>query len=250
MSEPTSYQRLPEMLSIKHFNQYTLDWQMYFSVETQPLKDYFEIDYLKTNYVIFTKQCIHKLLSTSGVTKVKAKFALYPLKDGKKIFSIVLFGTDDQEVHTSAYYLGTPSNLDPSLTLGYTPGSDQNGYVPNDLANRWLENWRLIKKDEIIEKLFDTNFGYLNGYSYEMRDFMDSLYPSGQINDEGLNMYFALHDHHYPGCTDPFEMNYTFGMVLQGFPFTLDGSSPANDGDDPGDQNLYYDLSLPSPPAT
>jgi len=238
----------------------------------------------RLQYASFDFQTIVWLVSTVGTRQIKAQFVLVPANqddEGKHTpayFSIVLYAVDAMGGRISAYYLGdntfTPSPKPTtgltttdkeSFELGLTGHSAQvgsfGGPVAFDLVKKWLTNW--TDQPTITRHFFSSNYGPLQGYSFELDDFMDPLFYSQKFGaTQVLHVGFALHEYHaaFPKH-DEQTLTRTFGLVLRVYgstetpdasagteaKFTTWGYVTDAPGDEPGQP--FYDLSHPYPPG-
>jgi len=196
----------------------------------------------------FNIKSVHHLLSSVGVKTIVARFAIVntyePYGITTPTFIIILFGADTLGNRCSAYYIGKPL-YDYDVTLANATTVNVNDCISDKLALAWINNWKIAEVDQAI---FDTSYGYLQGYNYLMSDFMGTLYPlnlTTEISD--VMLMLVAHDHisHTPGVAP--AMVYTFGMVLAGI-IPSSQSSSGLLGDTGTQVSTYYDLSLPSPP--
>lgn len=234
----------------------------------------------RLQYAAFDFQSIVWLVSTVGARRIQAQFVLVPEnqeEDGKHTpayFSIVLYAVDAMGGRISAYYLGnntfTPSTPATNPSLGKAmdaerfstdPSSLGGGPVAFDLAKIWLTNW--TGQQTITRHLFSSNYGPLQGYTFELDDFMDPLFYSQKFKaTQVLHVGFALHEYHaaFPKH-DEEALTRTFGLVLRVYGTVetdttgdaLDSKQAtwayATDVYDDGPGQPFYDLSHPYPPG-
>jgi hypothetical protein len=256
--------KLPPVISEKEFNTHTQQWLVEINQSSTKLKssegiatDDFKAFFLKKDIadgapqleqrllkVYFDCEAIHHMLSSVGVKTIKAQFAIvddYSLNGlPTSTFSLILYGVDTLGNRCSAYHIGQPQ-YDYGYTVKEGTQGDLSQSISDSLAQRWLKNW---EQTEISPVLFDTTYGYLNGYNYSMADFMNSLYPPGTNKENnGVFVLLAAHDHisYTPGTDHAVVM--TFGLVLAGIKTSKTHKNTTSD-----DIDTFYDLSLPSPP--
>lgn len=213
----------------------------------------------KLQYVVFSVEDMLALVSTPGARYIRAQFVLLPATFGAVRFTVVLFALDSQRGRISAYYAGglTAGSMVPS-SVDSTP-SDPNGggELPLDLVRTWITAWQTLS--DITSELFGTNYGPLQGYIFELDDFIDPLFPAGLTTNHELRVYFGLHSYQITSANDTQQAS-TMGLILSvqnknavQLPLTyrrnvvrlLDGNGNSlTDGDDG-----FYDLSHPSPPG-
>lgn len=200
---------------------------------------------------------ISHLLSTVGIQRVMASFVLVPnpLASTPR-FCIVLYATDSQGGRISAYYRGDsdyhvippPKSESASPDL-QTLGAPQ-GLVPFSLISNWLNAWvTAAKAQKLSPAQFATHYGPLQGYNFELGDFMDQLFTARASPTQpgatqlrlnfGLKTYFPA----YPETlTTPVQ---TFGLVVRLF-------RPYEDSDGSGggtESGPSYDVAKPYPPG-
>lgn len=224
----------------------------------------------RLTFASFDFQNVVWLVSTVGARQIKAQFVLVPEQrtaDGEHApayFSVVLYAVDSLGGRISAYYLGsnvfTTVSEKPTAEAGYAaPDSsakeDANSGSPVafDLAKTWLTNWTNQKK--ISSELFTSNYGPLQGYTFELGDFMDPLFYSQKFGKtQELHVCFALHEYYaaFPKKNTP-KLTSTFGVVLRFY-----GTVPLKGYDDKlvhahsaveEAGQPFYDLSTPNPPG-
>jgi hypothetical protein len=220
----------------------------------------------RSSFVRFPLQDIVWLLSTVGARRVKAQFLVKPDEgvDADPLrprFTIALFATDALDGRISAYFLGNnlapksskideqveenSSDTEHSLQDTATVG----GQLPHGLAGVWLKNW--LNLDTVTSDLFTTNYGPLQGYVFDMDDFLDPMFFSqGFFNNPDdaqkyeLRVGFGLHEF-YPAFPDNAPRKQTFGLLLRIYDKATDKVMLAADGSD----NPFYDISTTNPPG-
>jgi hypothetical protein len=223
---------------------------------------------LRQNNVSFDlTDSIVPLLSTVDIRKVVARFVLLPadVAGDNPRFRVVLYAADGLGGRISAYYLGTAAweaaptaNEQPTeLVLG-----EGAGLVSFSVAKFWLRAWATPKpanppKPEVrlSPLMFMTSYGPLQGYTFEVSDFMDPLFPAKQpplptlqVEDFSLRLYFGLKSY-YPAYPENLEHpRQTFGLVVRLFPPVGKVTSGDTEGGDTAGGSSY-DMAQTSPPA-
>lgn len=216
---------------------------------TDTLTSYFYLNGRLITDVLFSLETIQHLISSQGTYNIKTRFCLVEDERTKEVkFNIVIFGTDKNDVITTAYFLGTPyadTGAPPDVLLAAATDSALN--IPDKLAVKWISTWMHLREEVGLnitsDTFFKTIYGYLEGYTFIMLDFLDAIYDSQPTVDR-LRVRFSLHTLCKPGMTLPTN---TFGLVLQAAvwdpgagDFVYNKAAVA--------ENLYYDISAPSPP--
>ena len=193
------------------------------------------------------------LLSTVGLRQVVARFVLLPAEvaaDSPR-FRVVLYGTDGLGGRISAYYLGAATWVaaPKSLQADEQPSEVLTGQVSFNLIRVWLQAW-VAPTQQLSPLLFMTSYGPLQGYNFELSDFMDPLFPVKQPADPTqrlvLRLYFGLKSY-YPAYPENLEQpRQTIGLVVR----LLVPGSKVTDGDGGGDAGgPSYDMAVPVPPG-
>jgi hypothetical protein len=173
------------------------------------------------------------LLSTVGIAQVAARFVLVTspseIVPAPPRFRVVLYATDQLGGRISAYYLGdseyhlilpTPK---PTPKPGPTPpdaGYDvdpMQGLVPFSLISNWLTAWVTAATHQHLKPaMFATSsYGPLQGYVFEIGDFMDQLFSAPERGSTQLYLNFGLKTYfpaHPEKLTEPAQ---TFGLVVR-----------------------------------
>jgi len=271
----------PSLLSQHQFNRYTAAWSE--AVEYgDTLPDIFKrkSQPSKLVYVSFPLQSIVWLLSTVGVRHIQAAFLVKPddtagADPQRPHFSLAFFATDATGGRISAYYLGdnssvpapkpdaeaaglpSPGQLAPALE-GLTLDADSmtSGPVPHGIAAEWLANWA-NPHTEPNSAMFTTNYGPLEGYIFDINDFLDPMFFSQPFAGKVLRIGFGLHEY-YALANNGSTPTQTFGLTLriyneqgQVMPLSKKGlRMTVGDavGDGPVD-DTFYDLTHPYPPG-
>lgn len=225
----------------------TADFKAFFLKKDDDIRQDHDVPEQRLLKVYFDCEAVHHIISSVGIKTIKARFAIVDdyLLNGivTPTFTIILYGVDTLGNRCSAYSIGQPQ-YDYNYVVEKNAPGDISQSISDNLAQRWLKNW---KQAEIDTTLFDTNYGYLNGYNYLMADFMNSLYPPGTTRENnGVFVLLAAHDYisYTPGSEHAEVM--TFGLVLAGV--NMPKSRQNSPGDFEGAVDIFYDLSLPSPP--
>ncbi|MFD1871470.1 hypothetical protein [Hymenobacter bucti] len=193
------------------------------------------------------------LLSTVGLRRVAARFVLLPAEvagDSPR-FRVVLFATDALGGRISAYYLGAAAWVAAPKTDELL-SEDAAGLVSFNLAKVWLRAWA-APQQQLGPRLFGTAYGPLQGYTFELSDFMDPLFPAQQPAPPApgmvfsLRLYFSLKSY-YPAYPENLEQPHqTFGLVGRLFPpvgkVTDDDDASGTTG------GSSYDMAQPNPPG-
>lgn len=224
----------------------------------------------KASFVRFPLQDIVWLVSTVGSQRIKVQFLLKPdagpdADPLRPRFTMALFSADAQDGRISAYYLGkntAPAEIADNEqhileTSDQLPGSalmkaaSIGGQLPHGLAGVWLKNW--VNIDVVTPDLFTTSYGPLQGYVFDLKDFMDPLFYSQSFfsNPEEADNYelrigFGLHEF-YPAFPEGTTSKKTFGLVLRIYQKASQKAAVALTPD--GSSEPFYDLSNTSPPS-
>lgn len=225
---------LPEILTQQEFDEYSAKW---LSVASGEGGSELEQAFLNSNtervlHLRFPIERITWLVSAVGVRKIKARFLLVP-DNGQLHFTVALFATDDKAERLSAYYLPQPYWADNSAPA--TVGDP----IPQNLATTWLANWKAA--DKVTPALFATQWGPLQGYNFEIKDFVSSLFAAQSFQSKEIYIGFGLHQYYAPAATDG-SLTETFGLVLQ-LPEAGQTKVPAAD-------DTFFDMAFPYPPNT
>lgn len=171
------------------------------------------------------------LVSTVGARFIKVKFGI--VQDdvsGAPHFTLILFAADNEHNRLSSYYVsdeywtGAASPAPGPLTIE----------VPTTLADTWLSNWHAVTT--VTPELFQTAYGPLQGYTFDLGDFLDPLRHLPGANSE-LRLRFGLHQYFRPGPGGSDVEARTFGLVLQ----LHAAGQPATEP--------FFDISMPCPPT-
>ena len=244
------------IISQQLFDQYSAAWVELINQPTEELQllgCFTSIDLAGIHLITglgFSTEKIAQLVSTIGAVRIKARFILLPVstQPGGQQFSLVLFATDSLDTRVSSYYVPEATYTDTiPFTAPTRPGQlavhkNQVHYV---LAERWRQNWAArqgqTNSPDILHDLFETHYGPLRGYTYELSDFtalFQLLKVLKATHDESvLRISFVLHDYYQPDpSTSGDELTNTFALVLQiqrSSSQADDFYSDYKDGDDP-----------------
>lgn len=263
MADQSPSASIAGILSQQLFDQYSTAWVELInqpSEELQLLGCFTHADSAGIHLITglgFSTEKITQLVSTIGAVRIKARFILLPAlnQPGGQQFSLALFATDSLDTRVSSYYVPEVTYTDTATFIAPTrPGQlavhkNQVHYV---LAERWRQNWaaRQSQTDssESLHDLFETHYGPLRGYTYELSEFIVLFQLLKALNDGSmLRISFVLHDYYQPDpTTSGDELTNTFALVLQiqRSGLKADGCyDDYMDGDDPITNN-----GMPCPP--
>ena len=135
------------LITQKQFEEWTSAWAQ-FEFQTGKFNFFMNGDALQTG-VIFEKNFVNYLVSTTGASTIKIRFGFDPIE---KSFEIILFGTDNTGQVLTPYYV-------PSEKVYYSPSPilTETGRVPQELVRNWRENW--IAKAETGDI---TSYNFMN----------------------------------------------------------------------------------------
>ena len=216
---------------------------------------------LRQNYVSFDlTDSIVNLLSTVGIRKVVARFVLLPtdVADDNPRFRVVLYAADGLVGRISAYYLGaTVWVAAPKADEQFAeplPGEGA-GQVAFSVAKFWLQAWATPKPTDpqlevrLSPLMFMTSYGPLQGYTFELSDFMGPLFipapKAGTTEVLALRLYFGLKSY-YPAYPENLEHPHqTFGLVVRLFKLDIKDTDGTGGSDTGGPS---YDMAQSNPP--
>jgi hypothetical protein len=220
----------PGILSPDLFNQYADQWlnAVNASGSSELAASFLDPGNERILYVSFPIQQIISLVSTVGVRTIKARFLLAPDAGGQPHFTIALFATDGEGAgeRLSAYYVA-----DEYWSGGNATG-DTGEHIPSELAAIWLSNWQDVP--DITPALFATSYGPLQGYNFDIKDFVSLLFVAQPLKDQQFRIGLSLHEY-YAANGDDSTTTQTFGLVNY-----LHSTSAIS--------SSYYDMSAPCPP--
>ncbi|RZK23638.1 MAG: hypothetical protein EOO56_04400 [Hymenobacter sp.] len=191
---------------------------------------------------------ITELLSTVGIGRVLVRFVLLPpAGPGEPVpapprFRLVLYAADQLGGRISAYYQSDAAWQE----IKPKDPADYQGLVPYNLIKNWLNAWVTVAtKRQLNAAMFATKYGPLQGYDFELSDFMDSLFPTKSFDNQHLYIRFGLKTY-YPAYPEKLkEPVQTFGLVVR--LYSPQGSEDMEGSDDTGGPS--YDLAQAYPPG-
>jgi hypothetical protein len=243
-------------ISQANFDTYSNDWIAVVSNDdSTELGECFRLDGATENIkcVYFSTLQVAQLVSTVGAQNIKARFLVERQNiNGTEYphFALALFATDDLNGRLSAYYVSQPYWLLADGGPENTPVLDvyKPVLLPDALATYWQNNWSPAGEDPLAtQEMFDSTYGYLRGYTFEMDDFLKPLMqipPKMLIqNAAPIRINFGLHQY-YPAIPNADgTLNNTFGLLVSyaGYPDSPD-QNPIDE------EEVFYDLGSPCPP--
>ncbi len=265
-------------ISPQQFNAYAQAWTEAVSSGKHLAEAFQKPGCNRLTFSSFDFQTVVWLVSTVGARQIRAQFVIVPEqplaydKPGPAYFSIVLYAVDSLGGRISAYYLGSsscakggngltsgakkPDIVDATGTAAEIAPADDPSLgspVAFDLAKIWLTNW--VNQNPISSALFGSNYGPLQGYAFDIGDFMDPLFYSQKFGKtQELHVCFALHEYLAAFPKQPNQaITSTFGLVLRFYgtvPIQPYGETKLRDSSAaaPEAGQPFYDLSEPSPP--
>ncbi|GAA4386585.1 hypothetical protein [Hymenobacter koreensis] len=220
------------LISDSVFAKWTLAWAEQ-QENTKPLP-FFKRDSAFQQGVVLGHASANLLFSTMGASTVKIRFGLRQDDQGAHHFELLLFGVDNYGQRLTPYFnpqAGEFSNA--ALTSG------EQGNLPAELAAQWKKHWQeKVLADEVTAAMFETPYGFLQGYNYPLREFMEAVKPFASSPDVaisfGLHKYFGLpkEAHDTEG-----RLVYTFGLLFNAV--AVGAADPTDD--------VYFDLTAPCP---
>ncbi|MBF9221181.1 hypothetical protein [Hymenobacter ruricola] len=213
------------------YTEYAAQWLNKISELDNPdLPGYFNDGDQRVAYATFSIQRIIELVSAVGVRRIKARFVLLPVQtDEQYRFSLVLFASDDDNRQLTAFYL-PDAMAAPFPSLPTEP-------VPGGLAGLWEANW--LGADTLTTAMFTTSYGPLEGYNFEIDDFLAPLFTdTADYTDQQIRLKLGLHQYVAAGATSPSQ---TFGLVVRRF-------DPSQQAQAKAASAGFFDLSTPCPP--
>jgi hypothetical protein len=264
------------IINQQQFSNYAQAWVQAAGTGNHLVDAFQKVGYERLTYASFDLQTVIWLVSTVGARRIKAQFVLVPPKHAEDAkheparFSVVLYAVDALDGRISAYYLGnndfTPNIKQIDAEGDFGKVADDADAVGNtnvgapvafDLVKRWLTNWS-SPKQQISCDLFSSKYGPLQGYTFDLGDFMDPLFYSQKFGDtQVLHVGFGLHEYHaaFTAKDEP-SLTRTFGLVLRFYgTVASDGTAVkafsntgAVNAGEPGQP--FYDLSTPNPPGS
>lgn len=226
----------PGILSPELFNQYSDQWLSAVSNLSNPelASAFLTPSHERLLFVSFPIQQIISLVSAVGVRSIKARFLLAPDADGQPHFTVALFAADAEGVgeRLSAYYVAD------EYWTAATPSPELGEQVPSSLAAIWMANWN--GQSDITPALFSTSYGPLQGYNFDIKDFVSLLFGMEPLAEQEFRIGLSLHEY-FSAAGSESTPTKTFGLVTYLY---TPGQSTAVFVDE------YYDMSGPCPPNT
>ena len=223
----------PSIIDQEQFEQYAAHWLSVVSETDNPVlaKSFLTSAEERVLHLSFPIQRIVELVSAVGVTQIKARFLLVPGPGEQACFTLALFATDAQQERLSAYYLPDSQWNAPA------PRPVLGEQVPRELAGVWLTNWKTVPA--ITAALFTTSYGPLQGYNFDIKDFVMPLFTGQPFAQQEIRLGLGLHEYYAatPAAEGPTQ---TFGLVVR-------LHNPAQQGQSELDEP-YFDMSTPCPP--
>lgn len=201
------------------------------------------------------RSAIIPLLSTVGIELVRTRFVLLPAGPSEATrFGLAIYAADAQGGRISAYYLGTSgwTDLVPQLKtcepLSNSSAAELKGLVPFDLAKSWVCNWCWAVEAQALDAAaFATSYGPLQGYDFELGDFLDPLFQMQNPEASAVRAVFGL-KRYYPAYPENLEQpTSTFELVMRLYSPKGSGGNPDVLGGNGGGPS--YDQSTPNPPG-
>jgi hypothetical protein len=185
------------------------------------------------------------LLSTPGIAQVMVRFVLLPPAElgaatpAAPRFRLVLYAADLRGGRLSAYYQSdaTWQEIKPAQLTEFQ------GLVPYNLIKGWLNAWAAAATaQQLRSTLFATSYGPLQGYNFDLGDFLDPLFAAKSFTGQRLFLRFGLKTYYpaYPeGLAAPAQ---AFGLVVRLY-------SPSEETDGEELSGPSYDVAKPYPPG-
>lgn len=185
------------------------------------------------------------MLSTPGIAQVAARFVLLPPaevgvdKPAAPRFRLVLYAADQRGARLSAYYQSDANwqTVEPQQLAAV------GGLVPYNLIKGWLNGWTTAATTQQLRPaLFATAYGPLQGYNFDLGDFLDPLFAAKTFTNQRLFLRFGLKAY-YPAYPESLAAPaQTFGLVVRLY-------SPSDEADGDELSGPSYDMSKPYPPG-
>lgn len=261
----------PTLLSQAEFDKYAAAWARFLDRATrhpERLQALFtkigtdgQPPSYQSNATFDVASAIAPLLSTVGIAGVMASFVLLPKKECADAprFRVVLAAVDALGGRISAYFLGAATWYAPPTSYEEPAGDthqhlrgDAAGPVPFNLIRGWIRDWATAALGHQLDPaMFTTHYGPLQGYRFELSDFLNPLFTGGTFAGKLLQVNLGLKSY-YPAYPDnPPRLAQTVGLVVR----LYSGPEPADpvtmmDGKDGGSEGggPSYDLAQTSPP--
>lgn len=198
--------------------------------------------------VSFPFSSLSYLFSAVGVVTIKVRFGLREASDGRPAqFYPVLFGVDNTDT------IITPHFISSVFTYGQPEASpsESHGNLPMALMERWKKQWYGKAEAKQVgvgmftvnPQLDPENQGFLQGYSYPMKEMMAAV--GALPGAASVHLLFGLHEYYSLPVTDGDERTSfnTFGLIL--YAATESGQEGA--GGKIISESGYYDFTAPCP---
>jgi hypothetical protein len=184
------------------------------------------------------------MLSTPGIAQVAVRFVLPPAEAGAGTpaaprFRLVLYAADQRGARLSAYYQSDAT----WQTIAPQQLTAIGGLVPYNMVKGWLNGWAIAATTQQLRPaLFATAYGPLQGYNFDLGDFLDPLFAAKTFTDQRLFLRFGLKTY-YPAYPENLAAPaQTFGLVVRLY-------SPSEEADGAELSGPSYDMSLQVPPG-
>ena len=238
---------IPGILSQELFVQYAASWlETVESADSTALRQSFEASGRprRLQAIHFPMPQVVRLVSTVGAARIKASFVILPTSGepgGKLKFSLVLSASNSLDARVSSYYLAEEYQLPEGAEANSPddPAALALGAVPGVLIRDWQRLW--TQAPQLLPAMFNGNYGYLRGYTFELSDFVAALAKVDSPTEGSLVIHFGLHEYYRPDPVAGDVLTQTFGLILQTRDVKRNGLA---DGNDP-----FYDMSAPCPPT-
>ncbi len=187
------------------------------------------------------------LLSTPSLAQVMARFVLLPPAEPEPStstpaaprFRVVLYAADLRGGRLSAYYQSDAAwqEIKPAQLDNFQ------GLVPYNLIKGWLNAWVAVATaQQLRPALFSTAYGPLQGYNFDLGDFLDPLFAAKSFTGQRLFIRFGLKTY-YPAYPENLAAPaQAFGLVVRLY-------SPSDEADADELRGPSYDLALQVPPG-
>ena len=225
---------MPKFISDEVFVKWTAQWQA-LEHSREPF-GFFNLGSKLLLGDFFDGNDFETLVSTPGIAVIKVRFG-FDTEETK--FKLVLFGVDNTGQIITPYYAHAPADF---REAGDGPG----GNVPDVLAKQWIRYWEEKgHAGEIASPLFRTQYGFLNGYNYPVKELLAALFRFEKMPK--IYIRFVLH-RYFPAANEDVQKeltgSYAFGLLFQAMA-NRGGESSVVLG--PDEESGYYDLSAPCP---
>ena len=233
------------IISQEQFDRYAANWlEVVYNADGRTLHESFlGLGQEKVNAITFPLQSIVELVSAVGVHRIKARFLIQTDEaTAAPHFTMALFAADELGKRLSSYYVANAHWLSaPAATAPLLPAaapSTVGKQVANVLAHKWAQSWANAPRVETA--MFDNAYGPMNGYTFEVGDFLAPLFKLNSLDDASkLQVNFCLHEFSRPTPDGGDQRASTFGLTVQVVTTNLFG-------DEWGD---IFDMGRPCPPT-